>query len=330
MYSISDIRTLHLELTNKCQASCPMCARNLQGGITNPFITETEITYDVFVKWFSADFIKQLDRILLCGNLGDPIIAKDILKIYQYCRNNNQNISLSLNTNGSARDNDFWVELAKLNVVIRFGIDGLRDTHSLYRIGTSFDKVINNAAVFIKAGGTAIWDMLVFQHNEHQVEECQQLSKTLGFKEFVRKDTSRFKEDKLIVLDKTGKEINQLYPSVKSKKIYKLVNNISTEISCKVAKEKSLYISSHGVVVPCCWLGLDELPHVNPSRIDYLNKINKFYSLNQYSLEEIFGTNLFDDIKNSWATNPLTECSKQCGSFDKFNEQFTYESQKSQ
>ena len=50
MYNLSDIKTLHIELTNKCQASCPMCARNLQGGVVNPFIHETEITYDFFIK----------------------------------------------------------------------------------------------------------------------------------------------------------------------------------------------------------------------------------------------------------------------------------------
>lgn len=330
MYNLSDIKTLHIELTNKCQASCPMCARNLQGGVVNPFIHETEITYDFFIKWFSVDFIKQLDRVLLCGNLGDPIIAKDILKIYQYCRDNNQNIKLSLNTNGSARDNDFWIEIAKLNVIVRFGIDGLNDTHSLYRIGTSFEKVISNATAFINAGGTAIWDMLVFHHNEHQVEECQQLSEKLGFEEFVRKDTSRFKEDKLVVLDKNGKEIYQLHPSLKSKKIYKMVNSSSKHINCKIIKEKSLYISSNGIVVPCCWLGLDEIPHINPSRIDYLTKIDKFYSLHENSLEEIFNAGLFSKIENTWSTKPLIECSRQCGSFDKFNEQFTHESQKSQ
>ena len=51
-----------------------------------------------------------------------------------------------------------------------FAIDGLEDTHSIYRQGTNWKKIIDNVMTFVDAGGKARWDMLVFQHNEHQVE----------------------------------------------------------------------------------------------------------------------------------------------------------------
>lgn len=35
---------------------------------------------------------------------------------------------------------------------------------------------------------------LVFQHNEHQVEEAERLASELGFKEFAIKSTSRYGE----------------------------------------------------------------------------------------------------------------------------------------
>lgn len=313
---------MHLEVTNRCQASCPMCARNLQGGVDNPFMKETEITLDQFSVWFNKPFIQQLTKLYMCGNLGDPIIARDTLKIFEYCRSINPNVTLSMNTNGSARNNEFWIGLAKANVTIRFGIDGLKDTHGVYRKGTNYETIINNAKTFIDAGGEAIWDMLVFQHNQHQVDECNSLSKTLGFSEFIKKDTSRFKEDKLDVLNNKGKKIYTLYPSDKSKKLTKLSLGIQGEIKCKALQEKSMYVTSHGIVTPCCWLGIDELPYVNPSRIDYLDKIEKFYSLQESTLEEIFNSMMFDKIKTTWNHEPLLECSKQCSNFDKFNEQF--------
>lgn len=102
MYLIENINTIHLEITNKCQASCPMCARNLQGGALNPFVKESEITFEDFSRWFSPQFITQLDKLYMCGNLGDPVIAKDTVKIFEYCRTHNENIMLSMNTNGSA------------------------------------------------------------------------------------------------------------------------------------------------------------------------------------------------------------------------------------
>ena len=120
MYSIDNINTIHLEVTNKCQASCPMCARNLQGGTTNPFLKESEISFEDFVRWLSPGFVSQLDKLYMCGNLGDPIIAKDTVKIFEYCREHNTNIQLSMNTNGSARDSAFWKRLAELKVTVDF------------------------------------------------------------------------------------------------------------------------------------------------------------------------------------------------------------------
>jgi len=297
-----------------------MCARNLQGGMDNPFMSLSEITLMDFKSWFSVDFIRQLDKLYMCGNLGDPIVAKDTLEIFNYCREINPDMWLSMNTNGSARTHRFWEQLADLRVTVRFGIDGLADTHSLYRKGTDFDTIIKNAKTFINQGGDAIWDMLIFEHNKDQIEQCRELSKELGFSEFITKNTARFKEDKLDVIDRNGKKIYTLYPSDKSKKLSKTETKPS-EIKCKV-KFGSLYITSNGVVTPCCWLGIDELPHHNPSRIDYLTRIGKFYSLKENTLQEIFDSKVFEKIEQSWSSDPLNECSKQCGSYDRFNSQF--------
>lgn len=320
MYNLTDIRTLHLEVTSRCQASCPMCARNIQGGIDNPFITVTEVTLEDFKTWFTVDFIKQLDRLYMCGNLGDPIVAKDTLQIFKFLRDLNPYMSLSMNTNGSAKNKEFWEELAILGVDVRFGIDGLSDTHKLYRIGTDWDKIINNAKHFINKGGNAVWDMLIFEHNKHQVDDCQQLSKDLGFKKFVSKNTARFKEDKLHVLDKQGKTIHILHPTDRSKQI--VPKEESKIINCKVLKEKSLYISATGNVVPCCWLDNEWFNPNHPSRIDYMDKIGEYPNLHKNTLGEIFNSRYFENIANTWDCSPLKECSRQCGEVDRFNEQF--------
>ena len=45
-------------------------------------------------------------------------------------------MTLQMHTNGSGRNKNWWKELALLNVKVIFGIDGLEDTHKLYRINT--------------------------------------------------------------------------------------------------------------------------------------------------------------------------------------------------
>ena len=44
MYRYDDIRTVHLEITQRCQAACPMCDRNMNGGADNPHMTDAELS----------------------------------------------------------------------------------------------------------------------------------------------------------------------------------------------------------------------------------------------------------------------------------------------
>ena len=323
MYTLNQIKNVHLEITSKCQAQCPMCPRRINGGLLNPLISLHEITLNQFKKWFTVEFISQLDSLFMCGNLGDPIIAEDCLEIFQYIRETNTNIRLSMHTNGSARNIHWWKELAKYKVKITFGIDGLEDTHKLYRVNTDWHKIIRNAWAFIEAGGEAEWHMLVFKHNEHQIEECRNISIDTGFKKFTVKHTSRFKDNKFHVLDETGATVNILYPTEFSKNLTsKVSSSVSSTIECKANKYKQLYIGADGTVSPCCWLDFSwQLPNQD-NRIDYMDSIGVFPNLNKNSISEIFELGYFKQIEDTWAVKPLIECNKQCGKFDKSGEQF--------
>ncbi len=326
MYKLEDITSIHLEVTSKCQARCPMCPRRIHGGPLLSGLDLDEVSLETFKKWFDEKFIKQLGHLMMCGNLGDPIIAKDTLAIFQYLRSVNPNIQLAMHTNGSARSKDWWEELAKVNVDVIFGIDGLVDTHHLYRVDTDFNKIIENAKAFIAAGGSAQWHMLIFKHNEHQVNTCEQISKVLGFKSFTAKHTTRFKNGKFDVIDENYKLTHTLYPSAKSNEMIipaaKAQYEELPQINCKAQEDNQLYVSATGYVTPCCWLDLDWLPDFTDSRIDYKIKINQNPNLHKTSLREIFDSGYFEKIKGCWTTTGLKECSKQCGSFDKLREQF--------
>jgi MoaA/NifB/PqqE/SkfB family radical SAM enzyme len=262
----------------------------------------------------------------MCGNLGDPIVAKDTLEIFQFLRKVNPSIRLSMHTNGSARDKEWWKKLAKVGVAVTFGIDGLEDTHHLYRIGTDWKKILENAKAFIDAGGEAYWHMLVFKHNEHQVEQCRKISQAYGFKNFSMKHTSRFKEDKFHVIDDTGKTLYKIYPTDLSKSMIEKVNKSIIEIKpiikCKAKTQEQIYVSATGNVSPCCWLDMEYKLAIQDTRIDFMDKVAQFPNLNKITLEEIFNSNFFRKIESTWEDDSLLECSKQCGSFDKLKEQF--------
>ena len=182
-------------MTEACNASCPMCARNLNGGEVNPHLNNRELSIADIERIFPVDFVQQLKRVYMCGNYGDPAVASDTLEAFAYFRENNPQINLSMHTNGSIKKPEWWAELAQVigkKGYVIFGLDGLEDTNHLYRQGTVWKNIMRNVEAFIAAGGRARWDYIVFAHNEHQVEEAEQLSKDMGFEKFQYKKSARF------------------------------------------------------------------------------------------------------------------------------------------
>ena len=66
----------------------------------------------------------------------------------------------------SIKDSVLWYK-KMFKCEIEFALDGLEDTHSMYRQNTNWRTVIRNAETFISAGGYAIWKFIKFKHNQH-------------------------------------------------------------------------------------------------------------------------------------------------------------------
>ena len=173
---------LHVEPTSRCNAWCPGLSRNKFGYGLTDFVVEDldpEVLRDTIKKY-------NVNSIQMCGNLGDPCAAKNIDEQLQTLGNIDR---LQIHTNGSLRKTSWWAELAKRfnhldQFDVWFAIDGIGDTHSYYRQGTNYNKVIDNAQAFIDAGGSAYWQFIPFAHNEHQIQDCIRLSQKMGFKKF--------------------------------------------------------------------------------------------------------------------------------------------------
>lgn len=327
MYNLSDIKGIHLEPTSKCQARCPQCGRfdfdeDGKPNIINPLITDRngnpgcldEISLSDFVKWFPPKFVPQLSYLYMCGTAGDPALATDCLKIFAYLRVFNPRIILNLHTNGGVRSKEWWEKLAKLKVNVTFGIDGLEDTHSLYRVNTNWKTVIKNACHFIRAGGNAEWQMLVFKHNEHQILKCSKLSKKLGFKKFRYEHTTRFEQnmvEKWPVFNPKGEITHYLEPSSISLSSYD--DSLQPKsINCIAKSRSEIYVAANGRVLPCCHM--ESCFIYDPDHIeDYKEKIKVVPNLYEQSLKQIFDSLYFRRIQKSWGEDPLFICSNTCG-----------------
>lgn len=195
------IDQVHWEPTDKCNSACPMCPRYTHDGFESKFLANAEWTLSDFKLAWPVKFIQGLDKILACGNFGDPCACREFVDIYEYLREVNPHIGLACNTNGSLRNTDWWYRLGKVigrtnGDYCTFSLDGLEDTNHLYRVNTNWKKIMQNVQAFLDGGGTAHWDYIVFEHNEHQVEEAKELAKSMGFKNFNVKKTTRWRSYK--------------------------------------------------------------------------------------------------------------------------------------
>ena len=253
MYKLDRPFSFHIELTDKCNARCVQCERNeiLKDGTLreNPKLLQAEISIDQFKSIFK-NYQKQTKYIAFCGNYGDPMFAKDIFQITEYCitnvLGNYHQGGLKYFTNGGYKSKEWWGQLAKLlkpiDHLVVFAIDGLEDTNHLYRVNTRFSRIIENAKAFIDNGGDAEWSFIRFGHNQHQEEEIRKLAKDLGFKRFTASNSQRFKKRKEIEYIWNGEKNSILrYDSKLAKatpvsiKKYKSVN--SSKIAGKDANE---------------------------------------------------------------------------------------------
>jgi sulfatase maturation enzyme AslB (radical SAM superfamily) len=237
---LRDIKVLHVESTDVCQAACALCARETDATFRKDL--QHHLRIEQIQKHFSEDDIRKLDKIFMCGNYGDPAAGKHSLNIYRWVRELNPTITLGMNTNGALQTTFWWHELGKLfnqsQDYVVFSIDGLEDTNATYRKNVNWPKLMANARAFIEAGGSAHWDMLVYRHNQHQVEDCEQLARELGFTWFRAKVSKRPFTESL------------QFPTG-----WQPIVTDSIKINCRALNERSAYIDAQGNFGPCCWLG---------------------------------------------------------------------------
>lgn len=328
MLEYSKLRRVHLEISTRCNAACPECPRNFRGvDIVNTYPL-CDMSLEQAKQIFTIPFLQQLEQILINGNYGDFITARDGLEIVEYFKEINPKLKVIISTNASGRPN-IWKRLGELGVEVQFRIDGLEDTHALYRQYTDFNLIIDNAKKFIQAGGRATWAMIKFNHNMHQIAQAQELATSLGFANFELVDAGR---DTTVVFTRDKKfshtignyngpiEFDTLYeqyqhyisdPDVTLKKI----TIVEKEVSCYAKKHREIYIAANGEVYPCCWLGFYPMSKQGEPSTFQLRPLIKENNALNYGIEHAI--EWFNEIENTWSkTVPegkIHKCNETCG-----------------
>ena len=186
MWHKDTIEWLDIELTSYCNIKCPGCLRQESHNKVEPILNKNYTKLSDLKKWITADGLPNLKYVNFCGSVDEPTSHPEILEIVDYFKSivddRWENAGVNIATNGSTRTPEFWAELGKRRISVFWGVDGI-DQESLekYRVGSNFNKVRDYWRAFIKAGGHAHWQFIVFEHNEHLLEQAKQMSIDEGF-----------------------------------------------------------------------------------------------------------------------------------------------------
>lgn len=331
MYSLDTLSQLNFELSSHCNSKCPQCPRYDMLGYVRKDLNITHLSLDI-IKSLPIEKMTNLQEVIFCGNFGDPLMHPDLDDIINFFHR--QQIEIS--TNASLRNLEWWHNLGKKkNVRVQFCIDGIGKEHELYRRNTSYEKIIQNAKSFIQAGGDAYWQFIVFQHNEHQLQEAKALSNELGFKQIKFMYSDRFDTnnkwkvydngDHLYDLEKSSHQITlrERLGAEENSKYWKSLHEKKGEISCVWSEKKMLYIHSDGTLYPCCMLGSVQsgknIEKLLLKKIikDYINIDLHHNNLQDILLSEVFQTLLPASFSGDPVQHPICIewCNKSTGKY---------------
>jgi len=327
--------SFHIELTDKCNAGCPMCPRTdhlNRCRADRSVVHNVELGLADFETHFTEAFCARTSEVIFGGAYGDPLAATELLEITEHLTA--RGVRVATATNGSLRKPDWWARMgramARTGSRLELHIDGLSDTNGLYRVNTQYPKIMENAAAYIETGADCEWHFIIFRHNQHQIEEAFEISRRMGFSRFVLIDTVRFGPEGRFpyqMPDGTMRDLES--PTVESSDFalrdgaIRLVRDEDESdpaptapgpavngIDCKSAGRNSPYISAHGDVSACCWVAGsgEERGFFARHRLDRAR-----YNLRRRPLEEIMLDEPFASLyAAAWAEDSLATCRHKC------------------
>lgn len=335
-----NIREVHYEITDRCNAGCPQCVRtNPDGCVPWDYISNRATSLSDFMRFSPPHFLQQLEYIYFCGNFGDPVMAPDLLKIIDYCYQSNPKLSIKVHSNCSIESAAWWSDLACLVKGRKFklvaSIDGTtQEVSSQYRIRVNLNKAFENVKTFIAHGGVAEWRFVEFAHNEHQVHEARSLAKQMGFANFQSHSSTRFFGQTKFPY-RVGRTDFALVPSSVYIKKFKDQKTIPAEallntpadqfkISCRALSTRSIFIDQDGNITPCCHIGI-RLYTFNRGATDVNNDAEIYDIFSKFDMKRVSARERqFDDalagclefntfLQKSWASHGPFVCRMICG-----------------
>tara|TARA_B100001094_G_scaffold81590_1_gene77823 strand:+ start:1390 stop:2391 length:1002 start_codon:yes stop_codon:yes gene_type:complete len=331
------IERVELEISSDCNAACPGCARTQNIDLVKP----TNLTLEQIQTWFPDP--KGI-KFKFCGVLGDPIVNPECMAITKYLVDNGAKVQYS--TNGGRNSADWWRELGTLGIDVHFCIDGT-ETNYVYRVNTNYKIIKRNMQAYSNAGGKATWIYIVFDHNEHEIQEAKQLAEQLGFKFATRTGMRNSFYDWVAQVGKKNNKVKQVITTTGAKQHSKVAvvkkldefiqdknksqeqtQQIVNTIDCKYYHGNEIYIGADSTLWPCCFLYDSAFKNKEAINDKYSIYPTDWNDLNTHTIEQILNTEYYKQtLKDSWDPQHnlhISRCIRTCAKNRAYQNEIKY------
>ncbi len=177
--------SVFLDISTYCNAACPQCHRTDPNGLGKAsWLPLIQWNLETFKKAYNLDKYKVRYRSFeFCGTWGDPVMNRELLSMVQYIIDNSS-ANISIDTNGSIRDEEWWWNLGAIGgrkLQVTFAVDGIdQKMHSHYRRNTDLKKVLANMESISQTLSKPRVRTIVFKHNEDYLEQIEEMVRSYG------------------------------------------------------------------------------------------------------------------------------------------------------
>lgn len=270
----------HIEVSSVCALRCPRCPRTE----SPDRLLNQQLTLKFFQDQIGADIIKQIRKITFCGNDGDPIYCRDLLKICQWIKHCNPDLHVVIITNGSHKTPSWWQTLAEIlndRDEIHWSIDGWdQDSNQQYRVNSDWNSIMTGMHAFCNVNSHTyrVWASIAFRFNQDRLMDMHGMASSAGMDLFQITKSTKFGShypDTYGIVDPLCPDRLELISS--SHRFERVLHFITAHIRpgsnlqqvfwhraqeldrhkqysgvCLIGN-KGVFVNSQGEFYPCCW-----------------------------------------------------------------------------
>lgn len=257
---LSTIEVAELDLTTMCNARCPLCFRQSKSFPARFQNLKFCRPASEIVSQLEKD-LPALKTIFLIGQMSEPTTHPEFLDIVK-CLKETMHLKVKICTNGGLHDEQYWSDIGLLldqsNDEVWFSICGsTEEMHSRYRVGTSLQTILKNAAALREVSKVDCAKFIVFKYNYDDITSSKfkaQIASQFTKVEWLDTNIELDAESKYAEIDEGLLPRSEVLAS--HKRAMAIADFCQTrgsmvDISCQSLFDKQIQIDPFGNIFPC-------------------------------------------------------------------------------